>query len=536
MKKSIALILALLMLLPLAACKKPAGINDETPAPTDQQAALPTEEPANSEEPAITEEPVQTEEPTEAPTEEPAVTEAPTEEPTAAPTEEPEAMIPEMIIGMNCVFLLYPNGELWGWGKNEYGQLGDDSTEDRLSPVKIMEDVKSVVTDYCSVFAIKNDLSLWAWGYNSTGCLGVGSSDEIVKKPAKVTDDVVKVVTYNSYKTRILHSDGTLDIAGAKTYWAGEHDSSPVQALTGVADMGVDIALLNNGKLVTIMEGETIDTSVASFIDRLSDDEVVYIKTDGTLWIDRNWDDDSETVECVDDNVASVHCYPDGLMELVYGYEYYYMKNNGELWYFEYDYESEKPETKLKLSNVAKLAIGGYESGYEPVPLLLAITEGGELYSWTNEWGSSAYLSAMGLEEEDLKEPYDEPRQVLSGVAAAFTNGLSSYAIKEDGTLWGCGKVVKGVYKGGVGDGNYETVMTFKQIFEGVESVYQILIYDLDPEDDSDEPTYIYATTRYAVCSDGSVWAWGSGENGLIGNGGTKRADSPVKIMDPKYS
>ena len=85
MKKILAAILALLMLLPLAACTKPSGNDEPTPAPTEQQAALPTgettDEPVQSDEPALTDEPAVTEEPTEEPTEVP--TEEPTEEATA---------------------------------------------------------------------------------------------------------------------------------------------------------------------------------------------------------------------------------------------------------------------------------------------------------------------------------------------------------------------------------------------------------------------------------------------------------------------
>ena len=548
MKKILAAMLALLMLLPLAACKKPSGNDEPTPAPTEQQAALPTgettDEPVQSDEPALTDEPAVTEEPTEEPAEVP--TEEPTEEataePTPAPTPEPtdtpkptaapDAMIPEMIMGEDSVYLLYPNGELWAWGKNDSGQIGDNSTKDRRSPVKIMDGVRSVYTEERSVFAIKTDSSLWAWGWNAAGRLGVGSSDEVVKKPQKAAENVEKVLV-DEGSARILHKDGTLDIAGSLK-WGAESHNKPVQYMTGVADVGHKAALLKNGSLVAMIEGNTIDYSVEEFLDFAESYDVYYLKSDGIFWVARDAYDEAK-LHYIDRDVRSFHCYPEELMGVT-DWQYYYLKTNGELWYFRYDYEIEQPAKEKVLSKVRELVVGGYLYGYEPVPVMLAIKENGDLYSWTNEeYYIPARLAALGAETTQENEPFDVPRKVLSDVKAVFTNGISSYAIKSDSALYGCGLTEKGHYKGGIGDGSYETVKKFKKITKDVLKVYQILIYESIPED-SDEPSYDYATTRYAVKSDGSVWAWGSGENGLIGNGGTKRADSPVKIMDPKFN
>ena len=178
--------------------------------------------------------------------------------------------------------------------------------------------------------------------------------------------------------------------------------------------------------------------------------------------------------------------------------------------------------------------IGGYADGYSLVRANFIVASDDGLYAW----GGSYYdfmNSALGLEDVG-EDYYDIPVLALRDVKSVNTVGLSTYAIKKDGSLWGCGKVVKGHYKGGIGDGSYETVQTFKKIMSDVESVYQIVVYEDVEDEGGDEPFYHYATTRYAVKSDGSVWAWGSGENGLLGHGGTKRADKPVKIMDPKYS
>lgn len=36
------------------------------------------------------------------------------------------------------------DGTLWGWGYNDYGQLGDGTTTERKRPVKIADNVRDV--------------------------------------------------------------------------------------------------------------------------------------------------------------------------------------------------------------------------------------------------------------------------------------------------------------------------------------------------------------------------------------------------------
>ena len=74
------------------------------------------------------------------------------------------------------------NGELWIWGSNGYGQLGDGATERRKSPVRIETatfsniDWKEVSAGRGYTIAIKDDDRLWAWGDNMDGQLGKGNT------------------------------------------------------------------------------------------------------------------------------------------------------------------------------------------------------------------------------------------------------------------------------------------------------------------------------------------------------------------------
>jgi len=104
--------------------------------------------------------------------------------------------------------IIRSNGELWAWGWNRDGQVGDGTTEARYSPVFIMDDVTAVSTGESHTIAIRSDGSLWAWGSNSNGQLGNGTrvSSYI---PVWVMDDVI-AVTAGLNHTMAVRSDGSL--------------------------------------------------------------------------------------------------------------------------------------------------------------------------------------------------------------------------------------------------------------------------------------------------------------------------------------
>jgi hypothetical protein len=69
------------------------------------------------------------------------------------------------------------NGELWGWGLNHAGELGNGNREKQLNPILIMEGVIAVSTSrgmYMTghTMALKNDGSIWTWGENFYNQLG----------------------------------------------------------------------------------------------------------------------------------------------------------------------------------------------------------------------------------------------------------------------------------------------------------------------------------------------------------------------------
>ena len=57
---------------------------------------------------------------------------------------------------------------VWEWGLNGSGQLGDDSTTDRHSPVQVsgLTNIAAIAGGAYHTIALKNDGTVWTWGYN----------------------------------------------------------------------------------------------------------------------------------------------------------------------------------------------------------------------------------------------------------------------------------------------------------------------------------------------------------------------------------
>jgi len=79
-------------------------------------------------------------------------------------------------IGTGTRAALKTNGTLWTWGGNSNGQVGDNTTIQRSSPVQIGSDTWLTVTAGYYKGAIKTNKTLWTWGSNASGQLGLGDT------------------------------------------------------------------------------------------------------------------------------------------------------------------------------------------------------------------------------------------------------------------------------------------------------------------------------------------------------------------------
>lgn len=106
-----------------------------------------------------------------------------------------------------------PGGMLYCWGKNDAGQLGDSTTKNRLSPVKIGSeawiDVAAGQKFTCGIKSA--DSKLYCWGDNRYGQLGngAGGAGNYKNTPTKTGDDAWTAITAGGN-----HACGTIANAG----------------------------------------------------------------------------------------------------------------------------------------------------------------------------------------------------------------------------------------------------------------------------------------------------------------------------------
>ena len=217
-------------------------------------------------------------------------------------------------IGYTHTAAIDTNGALWMWGENDLGQLGNGTLTDSYVPVKVLDNVASVCCGGRITAAIKKDGSLWMWGDNGYGQLGNGRPYNaaldlyVSPKPVKVMDNVASVICLRD-TTAAIKTDGSL-------WMWGDNDRSqlgfrpadsliatrPVKVMDNVASVSCDgsttaavkkdgtlwmwglnnFGRLGNGTLTDSYVPVKVLDNVASVF--LNYDISAAIKKDGSLW------------------------------------------------------------------------------------------------------------------------------------------------------------------------------------------------------------------------------------------------------------
>jgi alpha-tubulin suppressor-like RCC1 family protein len=117
------------------------------------------------------------------------------------------------------------NGTLWAWGSNVNGQIGDNTSVARSSPVQIGALTNwsqvSVSVGSASTAAVKTTGTLWAWGRNDFGQLGQNTASGLV-----FVSSPVQIGALTNWAQVAAGGGHTLCVKTDGTLWAwGRNDS-----------------------------------------------------------------------------------------------------------------------------------------------------------------------------------------------------------------------------------------------------------------------------------------------------------------------
>jgi len=389
------------------------------------------------------------------------------------------------------------DGTLWLWGRNTEGQLGDNTITSKSSPVQVVGFANTWSKIACGWYhtaAIKTDGTIWTWGNNDSGRLGDNSTvyrSSPVQTVAFGTNWSSVACGYRH--TGAIKTDGTLWTWGQNSYGnLGDntiiHRSSPVQTVTG----GTNWSSVACGYHYTIA-----------------------IKTDGTLWTwgrnlfgalgDNTIIHRSSPVQVIGfaTNWSSVAC----------GYKFTAAtKTDGTLWLWGSNaygnlgdntiiHRSSPVQTIVFGSNWSKVACGDFTA---------AIKKDGTLWTWGYNFHGQLGNNTAGANRSSPVQPL--AYAFSTNWSNTSAGGTHTSAIKKDGTLWSWGSGTSGQLGNNTATSTSAPVqeMTFSTTWSSLSAGN---------------------TFTGAIKTDSTLWLWGLGTSGQLGDNSATSKSSPVQTV-----
>jgi alpha-tubulin suppressor-like RCC1 family protein len=128
---------------------------------------------------------------------------------------EPASCAKAVTAGGEHTCALRDDGTAWCWGRNDLGQLGDGTTEDRIEPVQVVGDQRfvSIAAGSRHTCALADDGSTWCWGSNLRGQTS-GTTEAITPIRVAGVDGATAIAVGGDHGCAVV-SDSTVRCWGA---------------------------------------------------------------------------------------------------------------------------------------------------------------------------------------------------------------------------------------------------------------------------------------------------------------------------------
>jgi alpha-tubulin suppressor-like RCC1 family protein len=369
-------------------------------------------------------------------------------------------------------------GGYFAWGNQNSGSLGlNNNVSNYSSPTQVGSEYSwKTVYQGTRSLGLKNDGTLWSWGYNGFSQGNLGLNDQVKRSsPTQIPGTDWASTTHNGGGQAVaVKTDGTMWIWGNNAYGRlGLNSPEPSDRSSPTQIPGT----WNTGEGTTIICGN-------------SDNSIMHVKTDGTLWA---WGDNLQG------NLA-LNSATDGRSSPVQIPGSYKATDGG-------------------------IGTTGKSSQY-------AIKTDGTLWSWGRNFNGQLGINVRNSSYYRISSPIqvgtDTDWDYLSKGIGDHDTMKAMFAIRTDGTLWGMGYLIYGMLGNNFGSASQSGSGSIASYSSPVQCCGSTNTWNRVAQG-----SYGVIATK----SDGTLWAWGYNGNGQVGNNTNQPSgvSSPVQIPGTKW-
>ncbi len=398
-------------------------------------------------------------------------------------------------VGGSHVLATRTDGTLWAWGTNTSGQLGNGTTSSSTTPVQVGSAATwaTVSAGGSHSVGVMTDGSLWAWGDNTSGQIGQGSTT-----PTSYTAPT-RIGVLNTWSTAT-----TALSAGTSFTLALKSDGSLHS--WGLGSSGQ----LGNGAGGTVTTPTQVGSALTWSAVSAGSAFSVALRTNGSLWVTGS----NSSGQLGDGTLTSLLSFTQMGASLTWSKIQagnsltLATKADGTLWswgsnlwgqlgqgFVDYTVRGNTPQQVGSAANWQSLAAGTSHA--------LGLRADGGLWSWGGN-----FTGQLGQTPKTVLPISPQ----LNGVQTAVGGTSHTAIIRGDGSLWVCGLNSSGQL------GNGTTVSATYQDLRQIQPGFGWLSVGCG------------ASTTAAVRDDGTLWAWGNGTSGTIGDGAGVSRTTPVQV------